>query len=424
LNDSVRRKPISVYGARWLEGSTRLRKERLQQIDQIGQDNLERVVSNEWKRVGDRSVYLNFGSCGLKPKCVLEAMQEGWEKLNHNPTEFVYNYPEANQLARQEAGKLFSLPPQSLLLTQNTTQAVQIALQSFLTKEGDELITTDQEHNCLYAISRYLEETKGIVVKRYKVNPFEGSKALSEGILRLVTDRTRLVAISEIFSTTGWRPQLDELASVLAKTSAHLVVDGAHSPGQGNIRPGRFPIWVGAGHKWLGGPNGTGFLYVAPDLVPLLQPVNIGDRFYNEHENNLRRFEWIGTNDDNLHWLGLKAACQLQNELGPSNLQARQTSLIEYLRKQLTEFADCEIRTPFVESEISGMVTVTFKPSNIPTLGLSSHLWTKYQIAVRPDLFFGEPGHGIRVSCHASNTTDEIDALIRALKETLAGKSG
>jgi selenocysteine lyase/cysteine desulfurase len=386
-------------------------------------NNLEEVLSAEWVGQGDGSIYLNFGSCGRKPQRVQAAMQDGWAKLNYNPTNFVYNYQEADESARREAGKLFSVAPEWLLLTLNTTQALQIVLQSFLTEPGDELVTTDQEHNSLYAISQYLQETRGVVVKRYKVDPFAGSHALVEGILKLVTDRTRLVAISEIFSTTGWRPQLDELVGALAKRDAHLVVDGAHSPGQGMTKPGRYPLWVGAGHKWLGGPNGTGFLYVQPQLVPKLSPVNIGDRFYNEHTNNLRRFEWIGTTDNNVHWLGLKAACELQNELGPSALQNRQTSLVEYLRNRLTELPEHQIRTPFVESELSGMVTVTWQAADVPVPDLSAHLWNKYQIAVRPDLFFGAPGHGMRISCHAANTKGEIDALINALKETLTGKS-
>jgi selenocysteine lyase/cysteine desulfurase len=386
-------------------------------------NNLEDVLSSEWAGTGDRSIYLNFGSCGKKPKRVLAAMQSAGERLNSNPTNFVYNNAEADELARQEAGRLFSVAPESLLLTLNTTQALQIVLQSFLTEPGQELVTTDQEHNSLYAIARYLQEARGIVVKRVRVDPFQGTSALSEGVLKLVSDRTRLVAISEIFSTTGWRPQLGDLAGALAKTKAHLLVDGAHSPGQGITRPGRYPLWVGAGHKWLGGPNGTGFLFAQPHLVPELAPVNIGDRFYNEHANNLRRFAWIGTTDSNVRWLGLTAACELQNELGPSNLQDRQTALIKYLRNRLTELPEHQIRTPSVESEVSGMLTVTWQGGSIPVPDLSAHLWNKYQIAVRPDLFFGLPGHGIRVSCHAANTTGEIDSLTEALKETLTGGS-
>jgi selenocysteine lyase/cysteine desulfurase len=412
---------VSLEDLRQVVIRTQQRKGRLKQ-DQVLAIDLDEALQEQWAPHQSASIYLNTGSCGRKPKCVLAEVQEGWDRLNSNPTNFIFAETEPAEATRKEAGKLFSVPPESLMLTQNTTQALQIILQSFLLKSGDELVTTDQEHNCLYAISQYLQENRGIVTRRYKVDPFAGSKALVEGILNLVTERTRVVAVSEIFSTMGWRPQLEGLIAPLAKTRAHLLVDGAHSPGQGVVNPGRFPLWVGAGHKWLGGPNGTGFLFAQPHLVAHLQPVNIGDRFYDEYESNLQRLEWMGTTDSHVRWLGLKAALELQQELGPSNLWERQLLLLKYLQKRLTELPAHQIQTPFVESELSGMLTITWEPNAVPVPDLSSHLLDRYQIAVRPDLFFGMPGHGIRISCHASNTTAEIDALIDALKETLSAK--
>jgi selenocysteine lyase/cysteine desulfurase len=384
--------------------------------------DLEKVLSAQWSPSPDGSIYLNAGSCGRKPKCVLEAIEEGWRTFDSNPTKFVFLDTDPLESARIEASILLSLPPDSIMFTQNVTQALQIILQTFLLDAGDELVTTDQVHNCLYAIGRYLEETRGVVVRRLKVDPFRGSNALVEDILKLVGDKTRLVVISEIFSTSGWRADLEGLVAPLANTSTQLCVDGAHAPGQGPVSPGRFPLWVGAGHKWLGGPNGTGFLFAQPHLAAKLKPVNIADRYYDQYPSNLKRLEWIGTSDGNLRWLGLKAACRLQIELGQEKLWQRQQSLMKYLVESLQILPEYELRTPLVEGEQSGMLTITWQPDRVPVPDLSAHLWDRYRICVRPDLFFGKPGNGMRISCHPSNTTTEIDHLIKALKEIFKSK--
>src|SRR6185436_7603422 len=96
------------------------------------------------------------------------------------------------------------------------------------------------------------------------------------------------------------------VVDALAKTDIPLLVDGAHSPGQDFCHPAKYSMWVASGHKWLGGPNGTGFAYVAPHLVPKLQPVLLGDHYYNFADTDLTRFESKGTSDV-VRLLGLEA---------------------------------------------------------------------------------------------------------------------
>jgi len=372
------------------------------------------LLRHEFPPPADGSVYLNYGSCGPKPRSVLRALAQGWDALNLNPTRFTFLDSSPYVQARGAAAELFAVKPESILLTRSTTEGLQLLLQSFLVESGDELITTDHEHGATRVICRYLEETRGIVVRQHKLEPSAGSEALCQGMISLVTERTRLVEISEIDCYTGWRPDLSPLIESMKVAQIPVLVDGAHAPANGPCHPARYPLWVGSGHKWLGGPNGTGFAYVAPHLVSRLRPVWLGDRFYDYCDSDLARFESHGTSDV-VRLLALAEACRLYLKMGPVGSAARQASLVNHLRGKLTSLPDQTIRTPDVPSESTGMLTVTFAAERVKVPDLRQELWEKHRIWVQPDFFYGEPGHGLRVSCHPTTTEEELDLLVAKL---------
>lgn len=387
---------------------------------------LKEIVSREFPRGPKEVTYLNTGSCGRKPQSVLSTLQKSWQALNDNPTLTTFLDPASINNARQIASKMFSVAPETLLLTPNTTYGLQMVLASFLLKAGDELVTTDHEHGSLYVIARYLEDTRGITVRKYNVNAFDDSEQHCLGIMNLVGERTKLVAVSEIDCMTGWRPDLSLLQQGVEMLDVPLLVDGAHSPGQGPCNPSRYSFWVGSGHKWLGGPNSTGFLVANRDLIPRLEPVAIGDKYYeklDEDSFDLGRFEAVGTTDV-CRWDGLTRACELHMELTPEAVASAENNLVKYLRDRLQEDLRPHYRVPdrtdSEASENTGLLAFYFDKDRVGTPDLRDWLWSKHQIWVQPDYLNINPGIGMRVSCHIANTTEDIDKLVEALKEIIA----
>lgn len=387
---------------------------------------LKELVSREFPRGASEVTYLNTGSCGRKPRSVLSTLQKSWEALNDNPTVTTFIDTTSIEKARRAACKMFGTAPETLLLTPNTTYGLQMVLSSFLQKPGDELVTTDHEHGSLNVIARYLEDTRGITVRRYNINTFDDSEQHCLGILNLVTERTKLVAVSEIDCMSGWRPDLSLLQQGVQMLDVPLLVDGAHSPGQGPCDPSKYSIWVGSGHKWLGGPNNTGFLVAHRDWIPRLEPVAIGDRFYeklDEDSFDLSRFEAVGTTDT-CRWDGLAAACELHMELTPEAVANEQLKLLKYLRGRLQEYLRPHYRIPdrteAETSESTGLIAFYFDKDRVATSDIREWLYNKHKIWVQPDYAGSTPGYGLRVSCHVSNTTDDLDKLVDALKEIIA----
>jgi isopenicillin-N epimerase len=380
------------------------------------------LVQQEFPRIAN-AIYLNTGSNGRKPQSVLAAIADGWQRLNENPTIMTFLDPEIWTRARIAAAALFDVSPASLLLTQSTTQGLQLIMQSFLLKPGDELLTTTHEHGSLYAVARFLEESRGIVTRRHEFDPFDGSDSLCLGLLEQVTERTKLVAVSQISSMTGWQADLSALTESLALLDVPLLVDGAHAPGQVRTRPANFPLWVGSAHKWLGAPNASAFAYVAPDLVRHLEPVWLGDKYYERKEldvEDLSRFESNGTADV-VKWLGVARAVELCMEFGQDKICAKQIALVDYLRSRLTKAVNPIYRTPIEpDSFKTAMLAFHFPENRLKVPDLKDALWERHRIWIQPDFFGKNPGLGARISCHYSVTESDLDAFVEALQTMIA----
>ncbi len=375
------------------------------------------LVREEWPEPDDSSIYFNSGSCGRKPRRVLQAIEDGWRRLNLNPTLRTFCDPQPFDAAREAIAGLLGTPASKVLLTQNSTQGLQLVLQSFLQEPGDQLITTSHEHGSMNTIARHLHESRGVVIREVALEPLNGERIFFEQIKSLITDKTRLVQLSEISCYSGWRPDLSPLAAYLKERKIPLLVDGAHAIGQGPCRADEFAFYVGSCHKWLGAPNGTGFLCADAEGAALLKPLWLSDQFYEPSTHPLGRFESQGT-PDVVKWLGVAAACELQVELGPVLIAKRQQELLLILAERIRALPGAKIRTPLAEGETSGMLTVSWENERMRVEHLRDHLWEKYRIWTQPDFCYGAPGQGLRFSCHISIEQTHIDRLIQALRAT------
>lgn len=365
-------------------------------------------------------LYLNTGSCGRKPQSVLRALSQGWKDLNVNPTLSTFMDESALGDAKQAVARLFEVPVENLLLVQNTTQGLHLIMQSLLLDEGDEFVTTTSEHGSVSTIAQYLAETRGIKIHKVAIDPLDGNESFTRKMIERLNSRTKLVLVSEISSYTAWRPDLDGLEKATKERGIPMLVDGAHSGGQIICRPAHYRLWVGSGHKWLGAPNGTGFVYAAPDLVQRLQPLWLGDEYFKlreAHGNTMARFESQGTADV-VRWRGLTAAVNLQLAVGPESIYRRELMLVQYLRNAVAKL-NPKFRTPAVPPNCA-LLVMHWTPEQMPVPHLRDHLWQKYKIWVQPDFMNQNPGLGVRVSCHYSVTESDIDRFVEALSETLS----
>ncbi len=103
---------------------------------------------------------------------------------------------------------MFGVERDLLMLTESTTEGLQL-MMACLFAQGRRRTGHHRSRARLPADDcAFLEETRGIVVRRHKVQPELGSHHHCQGVATLVTAKTKLVAVSEIDCFTGWRPNL------------------------------------------------------------------------------------------------------------------------------------------------------------------------------------------------------------------------
>jgi L-cysteine/cystine lyase len=170
--------------------------------------------------------------------------------------------------ARDGLAAVIGSPPEQIALTSSTTQGIGVVTAGLPWQEGDEVITTTEEHPGLLSPVDVLARRYGVVVKAVPAGEVLGS----------IGPKTRMVAVSHVLWTTGRVLDLPAIADAVHAVGGTLLVDGAQSIG--NI-PVDVPstgadYYAFSGQKWLMGAQGSGGLWVHPDRIDGMWPVLSG----------------------------------------------------------------------------------------------------------------------------------------------------
>lgn len=328
--------------------------------------------------------------------------------------------PALWQNCRILAARLLGVPAGEILITPNASFGIQLVMQSFLRQAEDEVLTSNLEHGSVNTIAKYLEQSRRIKSRQVSCDPFDGSEEFCRKMISALTEKTKLVVLSQINCFNGWRPDLSMLKAELDRAKIPFLLDGAHALGQGLCAIENIGLWVGSAHKWMGAPNGCGFLRLDKNYHGEILPLTLGDRYFREDLDLSCRLEWPGT-CDTTRLLGLAAALELQLKLGPEKIAARQFRLRRYLTDAFKDlcadgpFSSAQILTPEQQNEGSAIFAARFQAETLNVQDLRESLWQDEKIWIQPEFSAENPGLGMRISCNVFNSEQEIDLLISAL---------
>ena len=226
--------------------------------------------------VFERYAYLNAGTNGPIARATAEAMAEQERRdLEHGRGGRAY-FDRALELRDEVRAKLAAavgVPPELLSLATSTTNGCNIVLAGLGLGPADEVITTDGEHfGLLGALAASPAQVRVAAVR--ELPPQESLEVL----LREVTPRTRLFALSHVCWITGNRFPAEELR---AATGLPVLVDGAQSAGALEVHATAFDFFAFSCQKWLCGPDATGGLVVLdPDALTVTAPSYLSQQAY------------------------------------------------------------------------------------------------------------------------------------------------
>lgn len=213
--------------------------------------------------------FLNTASFGQLPRRTVEAVNRHWARRDALAChDFVEWFDDMDDI-RELAARLIRCEASDIAFIQNASSALSLLLGGIDWQPGDQIVTLPDEFPNHYYYPAHLH-AKGV---EFVETPIEQLQSA-------LTDRTRLVLMSTVNYTSGFRPPLIEIASDLRRRGILFYVDGTQSVGAlefdtSAIQPDMLAVH---GYKWLLSPNGAGFMYVSPKLRRQLQPAVIGWR--------------------------------------------------------------------------------------------------------------------------------------------------
>lgn len=372
-------------------------------------------VRKQFPLTNDR-IYFNNGTFGPSPYPVLDGIKNAFDASN---TTAEYGHTDE---ARKRLAEFVGVKMSEISLTHNTTEGINIVTWGLSLERGDEVIVTLHEHvgNALPWLNR--AKLDGIVLK-----PFEPGNTKQENIDRieqLITPRTRVIAIPHVTCTTGLVFPIKEISELAKQHNILTAIDGAHGSGTFdlNLKELGCDFYATCCHKWMLGPNGTGFLYIKEKLLDLVQAYQVGaysdtgwDLYHNPPKLNgyvptAHRFDY-GSQSMPMY-AGAAASADFHSEIGKSKIEARVRELNAHLYNGLKElYKGLELLTP--EESESRISMVTFKPNDWDYRAFAREVNKEgFRIRVVPESNL----EAIRISTHIYNSIDEIDHFLGTLE--------
>ncbi|AEH36710.1 aminotransferase class V-fold PLP-dependent enzyme [Halopiger xanaduensis] len=357
----------------------------------------------------ESDVYCNWGASGPSPRRVVEAAESALEHHEYAAPGDEGMYPaalDAYDEARAAVADLLGATPDEIALTESTTDGINriAGAVSLEWDEDDAVVRTDLEHAAGVLPWQRLERQRGIDVR---VLETERGRLDLEDVKAAAADAS-LFCVSSLTWTHGTRLPVSEIVDIAHDAGALVLVDAVQAPGQGPVDVTEWDadFVVGAGHKWLLAPFGSGFCYVDEDVAADLVPPAIGYRSVKDpdateyqYAAGARRFE-VATASPVPH-AGLVEAIDCLEEIGLETVRDRIERLTDRLKAGIS---DERLLSPR-EFE-SGLVTIDVDDPEATVERLAAHDITIRSLPY-PD--------AIRISVHAVNTPADVDAALEAL---------
>jgi cysteine desulfurase/selenocysteine lyase len=381
-------------------------------------------------------IYLDSGATSQKPVQVLDAERGFYERHNsaaHRGTHLLgEEATDVYETARAKVAAFIGADPGEVVFTKNATEAINLVAYAmsnarsgrFQVGPGDEILITEMEHHANLVPWQQLCERTGATLRWLTVTP-DGRLDL-ENLDTMITERTKIVAVTHQSNVTGTIPPVTEIARVAHEKGALVLADAAQSvPHQ--------PVDVAAlgvdflafsAHKMLG-PYGIGVLFGRAELLEAMPPFLTGGSMIEvvrmEGSTFLpppQRFE-PGV-PAVAEAAGLAAAVDYLTGLGMGNVAAHEESLTAHALDALREMNGLRILGPDTTKDRGG--AVSFEVDGVHPHDVGQVL-DELGIAVRTGHHCAWPLHralGVQSSTRATfyvyNTHAEVDALADGIR--------
>ena len=376
-------------------------------------------------------VYFDNAATSQKPKCVIDAVQEFYEKYNANVLRGLYplsvEATERYENARKTVQRfIHAACPEEIIFTRNATESMNLVAYSYgmaNLKAGDEILVSILEHHSNILPWQMVSRATGAKLVFLECEP-DGTIP-KEKMDEAFSEHTKLVAVTQVSNVLGCVNDIPELVKRARACGAVILMDAAqsapHMPIDVQKRDVDFVAF--SGHKMLA-PMGIGVLYGKQELLEKMPPFLTGgemietvSRYDAVYAELPHKFEAGTVNAGGA--VGLAAAIDYLESYGMDTLHAVEQELTAYLFRGMNAIPHVHVLGSQREDNHTGIVSFTVDQVHPHDI---SEVLSSDGMDIRAGHHCAQPLHdhlGIHSTARASlmfyNTKEEIDRFLESV---------
>lgn len=376
-------------------------------------------------------VYFDNAATSQKPKCVIDAVQEFYEKYNANVLRGLYplsvEATERYENARKTVQRfIHAACPEEIIFTRNATESMNLVAYSYgmaNLKAGDEILVSILEHHSNILPWQMVSRATGAKLVFLECEP-DGTIP-KEKMDEAFSEHTKLVAVTQVSNVLGCVNDIPELVKRARACGAVILMDAAQSAPHMPIDVQKLDVDFVAfsGHKMLA-PMGIGVLYGKQELLEKMPPFLTGgemietvSRYDAVYAELPHKFEAGTVNAGGA--VGLAAAIDYLESYGMDTLHAVEQELTAYLFRGMNAIPHVHVLGSQREGNHTGIVSFTVDQVHPHDI---SEVLSSDGMDIRAGHHCAQPLHdhlGIHSTARASlmfyNTKEEIDRFLESV---------
>jgi len=316
--------------------------------------------------ISSNKIYLNNASSSLIPLKSIKAMTDFIIQYNESgPDSIAFGIELAeryNQL-RQTISKLIRCRPEEVILTQSTTEGINMVAGGLSFPKNSNIVirgATHEHHSNYYP---WLRLAKSVELRSVS-NDTDGFFEVGE-FEKLLDGNTKVVALSHALYNTGAIMPVEEIGKILEEKNIPYFLDAAQTVGCiGNydFSKTKCNFMAFNGYKWLCGPMGIGIFYCKKDSSNLLEPVQIGGESAMIYDNEKIAYKDIPDKfqagfRNYSAIVGLETSVSYLLHLGLDNIRGKIISLANLFRDEIVKIPNVTLYGPQDQEKRTSIVS-------------------------------------------------------------------
>lgn len=378
-------------------------------------------------------VFLDNAAVSQMPQTVIDSISTFYSTYKANVHSPLYaigtQAVEAYEGARHTVAQFLGADADEIIFTSGTTASLNMASRMLepRIRVGDEIIVSGMEHHSNFVPWQELAKRTGAT---FTVLPLEeDGTLLLETVRRVVSKRTKIVAITHVSHAMGVINDVREICRIAHEVGAYCVVDAAQSVPhmRVDVRDMNCDFLAFSGQKMLG-PTGSGVLYGTRSLLAELDPVVFGGGMIREVD--LDRSSWAASpqkfeagTPHVAGAIGLGEAVRYIEYVGMEHIQKQEQTCARVLRSMLAEIPNVRLYGPRDHADMAGIVSFTVANTHPHDV---AEILARENIAVRAGhhcamplmKHFNIPGT-VRASFYIYNTEDDARRLAEGVAKVI-----